>query len=132
VWKSTVVLGGQAKESTSEHQYGNTYVISKRLNKIFLYQDESKTLYQQAGEIAPAFIVIDEQDHDQSMLGESKRQRLWSVSRQDLKVKLFGSSERNVRMDDGRILTSSILMTGEGACVLSSPKPITPVLPNKF
>jgi hypothetical protein len=132
VWKSSGSLGRASSESATEHQYDSTYVLSKSLNRLFLYQPESKTLYEQQAEIVPTAIVIDDQQHDESMLGESKSRRLWSVSRQDLKVKLFGTSERNVRLDDGRIASTSITMDGDGACVLSAPKPIAPLLPNKF
>lgn len=131
-WKSTTLLGATSRAGTSEHDYSNIYLFSPKDQAFFLYQPDHSLYRQRDAVIGATAIMIDTQDHYESLGHQSKSRRLWTVSRQDLKVDLIGSSDSGTQLDDGRIISNSILMSGAGACSMTEPKPIAIPAPNKF
>jgi hypothetical protein len=129
-WKTSGTLGSSHREDTTEHDYNRIYMFSAKNGTLYLYQNQ--TLFHQDAEIGTTAIMIDDQEHSESLGYQTKSRHQWVVSRQDLSVKVFGSSLTNFQMDDGRISTTLILMTGDGACVMTGPQPLTPVAPNVF
>jgi len=130
-WKTTGSYGNASSSNTSEHDYALSYMFSPKNNTFFLYQSNQSLLPVNAV-IGATTILIDDQDHSESLGYQSKSQRQWTVSRQNLKVQLLGSSLTEMQMGAGRISTSLILMSGEGACVMSAPKPLAIPAPNRF
>ena len=130
-WKTSGSLGSASSSNTSEHDYAKSYMFSPKNSTFFLYQPD-QTLFRENAVIGATAILVETQDHYESLGYLSKSQRQWTVSRQDLKVQLLGSSETDSRMDDGRIATTAILETGEGTCAIADPKPLATPAPNKF
>ncbi len=130
-WDSTTSLGSVSRTGTNEHDFTRSYMFSPHNNMLFIYQADHTLLHKDAT-IGATAILVDSTENYESLGYESKSLRQWTVSRQDLKIKVFGSSLTQTRMDDGRIATNSILMNGDGSCVLADPKVLSIPAPNKF
>jgi hypothetical protein len=132
IWKITTSIGSQTHEDTSNHSFQRSYLFSPKSEKLFRYDDKEEDLFAESAEIAPEYLVIHDKQHYQTMFSDSSTERVWSVGRQDLKVKLVGSDRSDTRLDDGRIMSTFMVQSGDGACVMTDPKPLAPILPNKF